>query len=126
MYKQHKWHFLWLKYDIELKKQVYDQNNFWINFVKKLNLEKNKFKKQKKNYKFFFETRTPDTPWHWQEIFWLCDMAQIFLSSVTGFKYFLAVWQASGNLSLGRRDRKTLENSEILTEVNRVYDSESI
>ena len=38
---------------MELKKQVYDQNNFWINFVKKLNLEKKKFKKQKKLQVFF-------------------------------------------------------------------------
>ena len=74
MYKQHKWHFLWLKYDIELKKQVYNQNNFWINFVKKLNLEKDKFKKQKKLHQI------------------LRDTGRKIFGYMTWLKYFLAVW----------------------------------
>ena len=85
MYKQHKWHFLWLKYDIELKKQVYDQNNFWINFVKKLNLEKNKFEKQKKITSFFLKLG-PQI---------LRDTGRKSFGYVTWLKYFLAVWHGS-------------------------------
>ena len=40
---------------------------------------------------FFFETRTPDTPWHWPEMFWLCDIAKRFFSSVTCLEYIRAM-----------------------------------
>ena len=67
------------------KKQVCDQNNFWIKFVKKLNLEKGKFKRQKKITSLFLKLG-PQI---------LCDTGRNFFCYVTWLKYFLAVWHGS-------------------------------